>query len=39
MNYKILWVGGQDGHWEIYKDGEFIISCDDNELSVTLKTL
>lgn len=31
------WVGGTCGHWEIYKDGKFIASCDDNELEETLR--
>ena len=33
------WVGGECGHWEIYENGEFIISCDDSELSEILRYL
>lgn len=33
------WVGGECGHWEIYENGEFILSCDDSELSETLRSL
>ena len=35
------WVGGDCGHWEIYENGEFILSlsCDDSELSETLRSL
>lgn len=39
MGYEPKWVGGHNGHWEIYKGKEFIISCDDNELSETLAEL
>lgn len=37
--YKAVWVGGHNGHWEIYDNEEFIISCDVNELSEVLKSL
>lgn len=39
MDITPRWVGGANGHWEIYKGNEFIISCDDNELTETLDTL
>ncbi len=39
-DYKLVWVGGHNGHWEIYdKENKFIISCDDNELNDELKKL
>jgi hypothetical protein len=28
-----------DGHYEIYKDGRFVCSCDTNELRETLEEL
>lgn len=33
------WVGEYDGHWEIYRGNVFMISCDDNELTETLKEI
>lgn len=37
--YKVVWVGGHNGHWEIYKGNEFVVSCDDNELKAELENL
>lgn len=39
MDFEKKWVGGDCGHWEIYYEGEFIISCDDNELNQVLAEL
>ena len=36
---KCKWIGGQCGHWEIYKDGWFAASCDDGELNETIEEL
>lgn len=33
------WVGGRDGHYEIYVDGEFKESCDEGELGAELRKL
>lgn len=35
----IKWVGGHNGHWEIYNGTEFLVSCDDGELNQTLKNI
>jgi len=37
--YKAKWVGGHNGHWEIYNGNEFVISCDDSELTETIDKL
>ncbi len=37
MSYK--WVGGHNGHWEIYEGKKLVASCDDNELNETLREL
>lgn len=39
MGYEVRWIGGECGHYEIYKDNEFVISCDTNELTETLNEL
>lgn len=39
MDYEKRWIGGHNGHWEIYTNGKFVTSCDDNELETTLKEL
>lgn len=39
MDFEKRWVGGDNGHYEIYKENKFIISCDDNELNSTLDEL
>lgn len=38
-NYTIEWVGGHNGHWEIYNGKEFLASCDDGELKEVLYEL
>ena len=39
VGYKAVWVGGHNGHWEIYQGKEFLISCDDGELYETIVEL
>lgn len=36
---EATWVGGHNGHWMIYVDGEFECSCDDSELSSTIRDI
>lgn len=33
------WVGGKDGHYEIYVDGQFVESCDEEELNSVVRRL
>lgn len=33
------WVGGKDGHYEIYVDDEFVQTCDECELNSEVRKL
>lgn len=35
----MLEIRNVDGHYEIYKDGSFVVSCDAGELTKTLEEL
>lgn len=37
VTYK--WIGGENGHYMVYKDTIFVESCDANELSEVLARL
>lgn len=36
---EIKWIGGSCGHWEIIVNGKFVASCDEGELTQTLKEI
>lgn len=33
------WVGGNNGHYEVYVDGQFVESCDEGEINGVVRRL